>query len=161
MQFTPSRISGRSSRSSCGENPQILKVGGLFLSPALMRRHALLVTTVRNATISISFSLWHIALVVVYAYHSSAQTLHEAQIKPKVPAYQQPTKLRTPTGSTSNITGTYVLQLASAIKKVHEKGQGEDVGCDEGSGYSHNRKQGFLTAREVNAGVHSLCMTQV
>ena len=126
-------------------------------------RHALSVTTVRNATISnliISFSLWHIGCCYLCL---SVQRPNTPRGSNQTQNSSIPTTnlLLTPTGSTSNIAGSYVVQLASVIKKVHEKGQVEDVGCDEGSGYSHNRKQGFLTAREVNAGVHSLCMTQV
>ena len=96
-------------------------------------------TTVRNAISShlnliISSLLWHIALVVVYAYHPNAQTLYEAHIKPKVPTYQQPVyygrhqQLNKYQQAQHQILPertlwSYIVQLASAIKKVHEKGQ--------------------------------------
>ena len=99
-------------------------------------RRALLVTTVCNATSSllnqiIFFLLWHLALVVVYAYHPNAQTLYEAHIKPKVPAYQQPVyygrhnKYQQAQHQIlpERTLWSYIIQLASAIKKVHEKGQ--------------------------------------
>ena len=82
----------------------------------------------------ISFLLWHIALVVVYAYHANAQTLYDAHIKPKVPAYQQPVyygrhqQLHKIQQAQHQILPertlwSYIVQLASAIKKVHDKGQ--------------------------------------
>lgn len=90
--------------------------------------------TQRNLLLIISSLLWHIALVVVYAYHPNAQTLYEAHIKPKVPTYQQPVyygrhqQLNKYQQAQHQILPertlwSYIVQLASAIKKVHEKGQ--------------------------------------
>lgn len=82
-----------------------------------------------------SFHLfWHIALVIVYAYHPNAQTLYDAHIKPKVPAYQQPIyygrhqQLHKYQQAQHQMLPertlwSYIVQLASAIKKVHERGQ--------------------------------------
>ena len=79
-------------------------------------------------------SLWYIALVVVYAYYPNAQTLYDAHIKPKVPAYQQPVyygrhqQLHKYQQAQHQMLPertlwSYIVQLASAIKRVHERGQ--------------------------------------
>jgi len=74
------------------------------------------------------------SLVVVYAYYPNAQTLYDAHIKPKAPAYQQPIyygrhqQLHKYQQAQHQILPertlwSYIVQLASAIKKVHEGGQ--------------------------------------
>jgi PAB-dependent poly(A)-specific ribonuclease subunit 3 len=75
-----------------------------------------------------------LALVVVYAYYPNAETLYDAHIKPKVPAYQQPIyygrhqQLQKYQQAHHQLLAertlwSYIAQLASAIKKVHERGQ--------------------------------------
>ena len=98
-------------------------------------RRTHLVITVRCLYLSvIFFSLWYTALVVVYAYYPNAQTLYDAHIKPKAPAYQQPIyyghhqQLHKYQQAQHQILPertlwSYIVQLASAIKKVHERGQ--------------------------------------
>lgn len=84
--------------------------------------------------LAISFSLCYTALVVVYAYYPNAQTLYDAHIKAKVPAYQQPIYYgRHPQIHRfqqaqhqmlpERTLWSYIVQLASAIKRVHERGQ--------------------------------------
>lgn len=82
----------------------------------------------------IPFLVWYTALVVVYAYHPNAQTLYDAHIKPKAPAYQQPIyygrhqQLHKYQQAQHQMLPertlwSYIVQLASAIKRVHERGQ--------------------------------------
>jgi len=77
------------------------------------------------------------ALVVSYSYFSNAQTLYEAHMKPKPlsPTYQQAVyygrhqqrhqqQLQAQQQSIPERTlWSYIIQLSSAIKKVHEQGQ--------------------------------------
>lgn len=71
-----------------------------------------------------------VALVVVYAYHPDAQTLYEAHLKPKAPTmqktpYSRSTHLQVhhPTQIPERTIWSYIVQIASAIKKVHDAGQ--------------------------------------
>ncbi|KAL0578063.1 PAB-dependent poly(A)-specific ribonuclease subunit 3 [Marasmius crinis-equi] len=65
------------------------------------------------------------SLVVAYTYHPRAQTLHDVHLKPKA-AYQniysgqpQPPLL---VAIPERILWSYIIQIASAIKKVHDAG---------------------------------------
>ncbi|THU97872.1 hypothetical protein K435DRAFT_661967 [Dendrothele bispora CBS 962.96] len=68
------------------------------------------------------------SLVVVYTYHANAQTLYDAYLKPKSPSFPQQSFLNQATGTqTPQFTPipertiwSYIIQIASAIKKVHE-----------------------------------------
>lgn len=71
-------------------------------------------------------------MVISYAYHANAKTLFDAHLKPKppVPAYQmhyQPGRsshAQAPAVTTipERTIWSYVVQIASAIKKVHDLG---------------------------------------
>ena len=75
------------------------------------------------------------ALVVAYAYHPNAKTLFEAHVKPKPPpqpTYQQPVyygaQQRRQQQAQQQVLPermlwSYIIQIASAIKKAHERGQ--------------------------------------
>lgn len=67
---------------------------------------------------------------MVYAYHADAQTLYEAHLKPKPPTMQKSQYGRSaqlqvhhPTQIPERTIWSYVVQIASAIKKVHDAGQ--------------------------------------
>ncbi|KAJ3511412.1 hypothetical protein NLJ89_g4116 [Agrocybe chaxingu] len=71
------------------------------------------------------------SLVVVYAYHPNAKTLFEAHVKPK-PQTQQQTVFygrhhhrhqQQTQVLPEHTLWSYIVQIASAIKKVHERGQ--------------------------------------
>ncbi|KAK7441741.1 PAB-dependent poly(A)-specific ribonuclease subunit 3 [Stygiomarasmius scandens] len=66
------------------------------------------------------------SLVVVYSYYPDAQTLYDVHLKPKSPPFQQAfqnqTGTQTPqfTPVPERTIWSYIIQIASAIKKVHE-----------------------------------------
>ncbi|TFK36484.1 hypothetical protein BDQ12DRAFT_609742 [Crucibulum laeve] len=64
------------------------------------------------------------SLVVVYAYYANAQTLFDAHLKPKAPTYQPHGRshiLQVPSTVIPERTiWSYIVQIASAIKKVHD-----------------------------------------
>ncbi|KAJ7938303.1 hypothetical protein B0H13DRAFT_1942308 [Mycena leptocephala] len=66
------------------------------------------------------------SLVVAYAYHPKAQTLFDAHLKLTPPSYQhgtrfqpQPAQVQIP----ERTLWSYIVQLAAAIKRVHDAGQ--------------------------------------
>ncbi|KAF9553580.1 hypothetical protein CPC08DRAFT_223925 [Agrocybe pediades] len=71
------------------------------------------------------------SLVVSYAYYPNSKTLFEAHMKPKpAPTYQQTTfygrqqqqQQQTQQGVPERILWSYIVQIGTAIKKVHERG---------------------------------------
>ncbi|KAJ6524521.1 hypothetical protein B0H19DRAFT_1200118 [Mycena capillaripes] len=66
------------------------------------------------------------SLVVAYAYHPKAQTLFDAHLKLSPPAYQHGTRFQ-PQPAQAQIPErtlwSYIVQLAAAIKRVHDAGQ--------------------------------------
>jgi PAB-dependent poly(A)-specific ribonuclease subunit 3 len=62
------------------------------------------------------------ALVVAHDYHSNAQTLYEAHLKPKVPTFHNGRVQTQSTAIPERTMWTYVVQIASAIKVVHDAG---------------------------------------
>jgi len=62
------------------------------------------------------------SLVVAHDYHSNAQTLHEAHLKPKVPTFHNGRIQTQSTAIPERTMWTYVVQIASAIKVVHDAG---------------------------------------
>lgn len=63
-----------------------------------------------------------IALVVVYEYYPNAQTLYEAHLKPKLPHYQNGHLQGQNTRLPERKIWSYVIQIASAIRAIHESG---------------------------------------
>ncbi|EDR09381.1 uncharacterized protein LACBIDRAFT_248700 [Laccaria bicolor S238N-H82] len=71
------------------------------------------------------------SLVVVYAYHPNSQTLFDAHLKPKPPTYQsryqhgrQQLLLQAQSTVIAERTiWSYIVQIACAVKKVHDLGQ--------------------------------------
>lgn len=90
----------------------------------------------RSATaVSVQIIKWiglnnpNVALVVVYAYHANAQTLYDAHLKPKPQAQPQfhsrfhnPLQNHVPSAIPERTLWSYIIQIASAIKRVHEAG---------------------------------------
>lgn len=71
--------------------------------------------------------LIELALVVVYAYHPNARTLSEAHGLPKYPTFQphhlSRSQLKTrPEPIPERTLWSYIVQIASAIKTVHDAG---------------------------------------
>ncbi|TFY61339.1 hypothetical protein EVG20_g7096 [Dentipellis fragilis] len=62
------------------------------------------------------------SLVVAYSYHPNAVTLYEAHIKPKAPTFQNGRLQAQPQLVSERTLWSYVIQIAGAIKTVHEKG---------------------------------------
>ncbi|KZT05203.1 uncharacterized protein LAESUDRAFT_727140 [Laetiporus sulphureus 93-53] len=62
------------------------------------------------------------SLVVVYDYHPNAQTLYDAHIKPKVPQFQNGRLQAQAPRLAERTVWSYVVQIASAIKAVHDAG---------------------------------------
>ncbi|EPS97327.1 hypothetical protein FOMPIDRAFT_80002 [Fomitopsis schrenkii] len=62
------------------------------------------------------------SLVVVYDYHPNARTLYEAHIKPKAPQYQNGRLMTQSPRLPENTIWSYVIQIARAIKAVHDAG---------------------------------------
>ena len=62
------------------------------------------------------------ALVVVYDDHPNAQTLYEAHIKPKAPQFQNGRLQAQSNRITERTIWSYVIQIANAIKAVHDAG---------------------------------------
>ncbi|RDX44097.1 hypothetical protein OH76DRAFT_1458144 [Lentinus brumalis] len=62
------------------------------------------------------------SLVVVYDDHPNAQTLYEAHIKPKPPQYQNGRLQAQSNRITERTIWSYVIQIANAIKAVHDAG---------------------------------------
>ncbi|KAH9948457.1 hypothetical protein B0H21DRAFT_777847 [Amylocystis lapponica] len=62
------------------------------------------------------------SLVVVYDYHPNSQTLYEAHIKVKAPEYQNGRLQAQPQHIPENTVWSYVIQIANAIKTVHDAG---------------------------------------
>ncbi|KAJ7631888.1 hypothetical protein DFH06DRAFT_1223164 [Mycena polygramma] len=66
------------------------------------------------------------SLVVAYAYHPKAQTLFDAHLKLTPPAYQHGTRFQPQPAQTQipeRTLWSYIVQLAGAIKRVHDVGQ--------------------------------------
>jgi hypothetical protein len=63
------------------------------------------------------------ALVVAYAYYPNAQTLYEAHLKPKPPAFVHGRLQATAALAPEQTVWSYIMQIASAMKTVHEAGQ--------------------------------------
>ncbi|KAJ7756172.1 hypothetical protein B0H16DRAFT_1538879 [Mycena metata] len=68
------------------------------------------------------------SLVVAYAYHPKAQTLFDAHLKLTPPVYQHGARYQpqAPPGQTQvpeRTLWSYIVQLAAAIKRVHDAGQ--------------------------------------
>ena len=63
------------------------------------------------------------ALVVVYTYHPNAQTLYDAHLKPKAPVFLHGRLQAQSTVIPERTIWSYVVQIANAIKAVHEAGQ--------------------------------------
>ncbi|CAK5267354.1 unnamed protein product [Mycena citricolor] len=66
------------------------------------------------------------SLVVSYAYHPKAQTLFDRHLKLTPPAYQPGTQFQPPPVQSQvpeRTLWSYIVQLASAIKRVHDMGQ--------------------------------------
>ena len=63
-----------------------------------------------------------IALVIAYDYHPNAMTLYDAHIRPKPPAMRngkmQPQSTQVP----ERLVWTYVIQIANALKAIHDLG---------------------------------------
>lgn len=62
------------------------------------------------------------ALVVVYDYHPNSETLFEAYIKPKAPQFQNGRLQAQHNRISERTLWTFIIQIASAIKAVHEAG---------------------------------------
>lgn len=62
------------------------------------------------------------SLVVVYEYHPNSQTLFEAHLRPKAPQYQNGRLQSQSTRVPERTLWSYVVQLASAMKAVHDAG---------------------------------------
>ncbi|KAK0497629.1 hypothetical protein EDD18DRAFT_1158663 [Armillaria luteobubalina] len=65
------------------------------------------------------------SLVVAYAYHAGAKTLYDAHFKPQPPTIQPSFRSHIqlqPTAISERTIWSYIVQIASAIKKVHEAG---------------------------------------
>ncbi|TFK87873.1 hypothetical protein K466DRAFT_490113 [Polyporus arcularius HHB13444] len=62
------------------------------------------------------------SLVVVYDDHPNAQTLYEAHMKPKPPQYQNGRLQAQSNRITERTVWSYVIQIANAIKAVHDAG---------------------------------------
>ena len=66
-----------------------------------------------------------LALVVAYIYHPRAQTLHDIHLKPKATYqnnYSGHPQLPPLVAIPERTLWSYIIQIASAIKKVHEAG---------------------------------------
>lgn len=63
-----------------------------------------------------------LALVVAYDYHPNAQTLYEAHLKPKVSTFHNDRLQVQSTTVPERTMWTYVVQIANAIKAVHDAG---------------------------------------
>lgn len=63
-----------------------------------------------------------LALVVAYDYHPNAQTLYEAHLKPKAPTFHNDRLQVQSTTVPERTMWTYVVQIANAIKAVHDAG---------------------------------------
>lgn len=64
----------------------------------------------------------HIALVVVYDYHPNSQTLFETHLRPKAPQYHNGRLQSLNTRIPERTIWSYVVQIASAMKSVHDVG---------------------------------------
>ncbi|KZT64836.1 hypothetical protein DAEQUDRAFT_698078 [Daedalea quercina L-15889] len=62
------------------------------------------------------------SLVVVYDYHPNARTLYEAHVKPKAPQYQNGRLMTQSPRVPESTIWSYVIQIARAIKAVHDAG---------------------------------------
>ena len=62
-----------------------------------------------------------VALVVVYDYHPNARTLYEENIKSKALVFQNG-RLQPQSLLPERILWTYIIQIANAIKTVHDAG---------------------------------------
>jgi PAB-dependent poly(A)-specific ribonuclease subunit 3 len=59
---------------------------------------------------------------VVYPYHPNARTLFDAHFKPKPPTMHQGRLQASPTMIPEQTLWSYIIQIAGAIKKVHDAG---------------------------------------
>ncbi|CCM03214.1 uncharacterized protein FIBRA_05338 [Fibroporia radiculosa] len=78
------------------------------------------IISVREAFTSRAFG--DSSLVVVYDYHPNSQTLYDAHMKPKAPQFQNGRLQAQTSRIPEQIIWSYVTQIASAIKTVHEAG---------------------------------------
>ncbi|KAH7927228.1 hypothetical protein BV22DRAFT_1061477 [Leucogyrophana mollusca] len=62
------------------------------------------------------------SLVVAYDYHPNAQTLYETHIKQKAPVFHQGRLQALPSNLSEDTVWTYIIQISSAIRAVHEAG---------------------------------------
>ncbi|KAJ3552928.1 hypothetical protein NM688_g3893 [Phlebia brevispora] len=62
------------------------------------------------------------SLVVVFDYHPNSQTVYEAHIKPKAPQFQNGRLQAQSTRVSEHTVWSYVIQIAGAIRAVHEAG---------------------------------------
>jgi hypothetical protein len=113
------------------------------------QRVHLVITVCYLYLLVIFFSLWYTALVVVYAYYSNAQTLYDAHIKPKAPAYQQPiyyghhqqlhkyqqAQHQILPERMSHVVVVYCTACICYQEGTRERSGGEDVGCNKNLSY--------------------------
>lgn len=59
---------------------------------------------------------------MAYAYHPNALTLYDAHIKPKAPIFQNGRLTAASQHLPERTIWSYIIQIASAIKAVHDKG---------------------------------------
>ncbi|EIM80126.1 uncharacterized protein STEHIDRAFT_105753 [Stereum hirsutum FP-91666 SS1] len=62
------------------------------------------------------------SLVAVYTYHPNSLTLYDAHIKPKAPSFQNGRLQSAPIRVPEDVLWSYIIQIASAMKKAHETG---------------------------------------
>lgn len=74
-----------------------------------------------NSSTLSSRSVW-VALVVVYDYFPNSQTLYEAHLKPKAPQFQNGRLQSQNVRLIERTLWSYIIQLAGAIKAVHDAG---------------------------------------
>src|ERR1700755_3340334 len=62
------------------------------------------------------------ALVVAYTYHPSAQTLYDAHIKPRGPAFVHGRLQAAQAFVPERTLWSYIIQIAGAMKAAHDQG---------------------------------------
>ena len=98
--------------------PNIVSVREAFTTRAFNDNCSSKASTSTLSSMLTSFS----ALVVAYDYHPNAQTLYEAHLKPKAPMFQNGRLQTQSTTVPERTMWTYVVQIANAIKAVHDAG---------------------------------------
>lgn len=111
------------------QHPSIVPIREAFTTKAFNDNCKDLVLYVLRKSLT-DFISRTLALVVSYAYYPNARTLYDAHMKPKPPpAYQQTTyygrhhQQQQQQTIPERTLWSYIIQIASAIKKVHERGQ--------------------------------------